>query len=232
MDAGRKYLNRCLVRVKSIVVASKAAIPLPYSDNWNMEIDKDWQGCSEADSSSQVPQIIEANPDSPQKSPKDRLIDLFDQVEKHVERMRRDALRMEEEKDILLTTLDTLRNSEMMIELDESEREEVNHFAEHIVNRCLTVEVHVKTTRDPMQEDSLHQVNSYIDSLVVSLREDPTGTKTRCVMFMNACSSQAQGAADKNFEAVILGCTLDDQKRIKKRLQGLLDYIDTSTRFG
>ena len=43
---------------------------------------------------------------------------------------------------------------------------------------------------------------------------------------MNACSSQNDGFSDKMFETAILGCTLDDQKRIKKRLQGLLDYID------
>jgi BCL2-associated athanogene 2 len=40
------------------------------------------------------------------------------------------------------------------------------------------------------------------------------------------------GMADKNFETAILGCTLDDQKRVKKRLQGLLDYIDKAAHFG
>jgi uncharacterized protein (DUF2342 family) len=68
----------------------------------------------------QLPQIVESSARSPQKSPKDRLVDLLDQVEIHVERLRRDALKLEEEKDTLLTTLDTLRNSEMMIELSDS----------------------------------------------------------------------------------------------------------------
>jgi BCL2-associated athanogene 2 len=43
---------------------------------------------------------------------------------------------------------------------------------------------------------------------------------------MNACSSHSTGHSDKIFETAILGCTLDDQKKIKKRLQGLSDYID------
>jgi BCL2-associated athanogene 2 len=90
----------------------------------------------------------------------------------------------------------------------------------------------VKTTRDRTQEDALHQVNSFIDGLVMGLRGDPFGTKSRCLAFMNACSSHAHGTADKNFEAAILGCTLDDQKRVKKRLQGLLDYIDQEAHFG
>lgn len=70
------------------------------------------------------------------------------------------------------------------------------------------------------------QVNGLIDSLVVGLRNDPSATRLRCASFMNACSSQSSGHSDKIFENAILGCTLDDQKRIKKRLQGLLDYID------
>lgn len=105
------------------------------------------------------------------------------------------------------------------------------HSVEQIANRCLTVDILVKTTRDNTQEDALHQVNSFIDGLVKSLRSDPDGTKTRCLAFMNACSPHTHGTADKNFEAAILGCTLDDQKRVKKRLQGLLDYIDEETRF-
>ncbi|XP_069690499.1 BAG family molecular chaperone regulator 2 [Periplaneta americana] len=197
-----------------------------------MDVDN-WQAVSDADTDSgtQPTQIVESNPGSPQKSPKDRLVDLLDQVEMHVERLRRDALKLEEEKDTLLTTLDTLRNSEMLIELSDSEREDVLHYADHIANRCLTVDVLVKTTRDCTQEDALHQVNSFIDGLVVSLRDDPFGTKTRCLAFMNACSSHTRGATDKNFETAILGCTLDDQKRVKKRLQGLMDYIDQATNF-
>lgn len=65
-----------------------------------------------------------------------------------------------------------------------------------------------------------------IDSLVIGLREDPGSTRQRCAEFMNACSSHSTGHFDKVFETAILGCTLDDQKRVKKRLQGLLDYID------
>ncbi|XP_067003172.2 BAG family molecular chaperone regulator 2 [Anabrus simplex] len=186
-----------------------------------MDVDK-----SPAPDSGMQPHIVESNPGSPQKSPKDRLIDILDQVEMHVERLRRDALKLEEERDTLLTTLDTLRNSDMMVELNEGEREDVLHYTDIIANRCLTVEVHVKTPRDVTQEDALHQVNRFIDGLIVTLRADPYGTKVRCIAFMNACSSQNQGATDKNFESAILGCTLDDQKRVKKRLQGLLQYID------
>jgi BCL2-associated athanogene 2 len=70
------------------------------------------------------------------------------------------------------------------------------------------------------------QVNMYIDQLVMSVHEDSVAAHARCQTYMNACTSHADPrATDKNFESAILGCTLDDQKRVKKRLQGLLDYF-------
>lgn len=87
--------------------------------------------------------------------------------------------------------------------------------------------VSVTTNRDVNQEEALFQVNHLIDTLIVSLRIDPSGTKARCLAFMNACSEHiVEGVTDKNFETALLGCTVDDQKRIKKRLQGLLSYMD------
>lgn len=80
----------------------------------------DWQAGVDADSGSLFPQIAEPNPDSSHKSPKDSLVKLLDQVEMHVERLRKDALKLEEERDRLLTTLDTIRNSEIMIDLSDS----------------------------------------------------------------------------------------------------------------
>lgn len=95
----------------------------------------------------------------------------------------------------------------------------------------MTVDIMVRTNRDQIQEDALHQVNLLIDGLVVNLRGDPSGTKVKCMSYMAACSSVPQGITDKNFESAILGCTLDDQKRIRKRLQGLLEYINREPKF-
>lgn len=100
-------------------------------------------------------------------------------------------------------------------------------YVDRIATRLHTVDVHVHTQRDQTQEEALFQINHFIDGLVISLRNDPDGTKQRCLSFMNACSSHyIHGITDKNFESALLGCTLDDQKRVKKRLQGLLNYID------
>lgn len=173
-----------------------------------------------------MPHIQESS-DCAYAKPKDRLVSLLDQIELRVEQLRKDASRLEEEKDTMLITLDTLKNNEEMLgPLDDPDRDDVLRYAERLSMRCLTVDVMVKIQRDDVQQEALHQVNGLIDSLVVGLKNDPSATRLRCGAFMNACSSHGMGHSDKTFETAILGCTLDDQKRVKKRLQGLLDYID------
>ena len=69
---------------------------------------------------SPLPHIIESMDDFGGK-PKDRLVSVLDQIEMHVEQLRKDAMRIEEAKDTLLTTLDTLRNNDVIISLEDSE---------------------------------------------------------------------------------------------------------------
>lgn len=57
------------------------------------------------------------------------------------------------------------------------------------------------------------------------LRDDPDGAKATCQSYIASCSPIENESGNKIFETAVLGCTLDDQKRIYKRLQGLLDYI-------
>ncbi|XP_059059050.1 BAG family molecular chaperone regulator 2-like [Achroia grisella] len=144
-----------------------------------------------------------------------------------LERLRRDTVRIEEERDSLLFTLDSVKHSDLLNDVSECDKDEIMQYAERILARAMTVEVAVRTDRDSQQEEALHQVNIYIDQLVVSVQEDAVVAHTRCQMYINACSSQPDPSTgtDKNFETAILGCTLDDQKRVKKRLQGLQDYF-------
>ncbi|CAG9127332.1 unnamed protein product [Plutella xylostella] len=192
-----------------------------------MEVDQyamavcEWQG-----EGSRLPLIDESSALLPQ-APKDRLVAVLDQVEMRVERLRRDTVRIEEEKDSLLSTLDSVRHSDLLGDVTDCDKEDIMRYAERILARAMTVEVAVRTDRDAMQEEALHQVNLYIDQLVMSVHDDAVIAHTRCQTYMNACTSQPDPASgtDKNFESAILGCTLDDQKRVKKRLQGLLEYF-------
>lgn len=66
-----------------------------------------------------VPQIDESNEDG--EAPKSKLITILDDIESRVERFRRGALLMEEEKDLLFSSIDAVRNSELLNDLVESE---------------------------------------------------------------------------------------------------------------
>lgn len=67
---------------------------------------------------SPLPQIMESIDDFGGQ-PKDRLVSILDRIEMHVEQLRKDAIRIEEERDTLLTTLDTLRNNDIVVALEE-----------------------------------------------------------------------------------------------------------------
>lgn len=113
--------------------------------------------------------------------------------------------------------------------------EEIHCYCQRINNRLSTVDLCVKTVRDAAQSESLHQVNSMIDSLITS--NDRFQSRHRCKLFLNACSFtestmdpvDEELAVDKKFENAVLGCTLDDQKVVKKRLQALMSYLNKQT---
>ncbi|CAF4809055.1 unnamed protein product [Pieris macdunnoughi] len=158
-------------------------------------------------------------------APKDKLISVLDQVELRVERLRRDTTRIEEEKDSLLSTLDSIKHSELLSDITECDKDDIARYADRIVARATTTEGGRERPGRPTQQNT--PVNMYIDKLVMSVHDDTVLAHTRCQAYMNACTSQPDDSSgtDKNFETAILGCTLDDQKRVKKRLEGLLDYF-------
>lgn len=111
----------------------------------------------------------------------------------------------------------------------------MNCYSQRISSRLATVDISVKTVRDAAQDDALHQVNSLIDSLITV--NDRVMARQRCQTFLNACDfhdvsanpSELEQIVDKKFEMAVLGCTLDDQKVIKKRLQALMTYLNKQT---
>ncbi|CAG9828155.1 unnamed protein product [Diabrotica balteata] len=161
------------------------------------------------------------------KPPKERILEMLDLLESHVEKLRKNASQIEEDKDALLCTLDSVLNADLMYSLEANDRDDVTRYADRVMNRCLTVEVKVHTHRDKLQEEALFQVNRLIDGLVMGLKSDAELARSKCESYMNACSaSVVTGATDKNFESTLLGCTVDDQKKVKRRLQGLLNYFE------
>lgn len=155
----------------------------------------------------------------------DRLVEMLDHVEKRVELLREHASAVEQERDALLTMLQTIETNKDMRFISEGEREEIEITAGRLRSRTLTVEVTVTTPRNEVQKKALEQVNQYIDDLLVKFRVDLDSAKRTCQEYLNACLSESQGSIDQRFQAAIIECTADDQKKTRKRLESLLMTI-------
>ncbi|XP_040165020.1 BAG family molecular chaperone regulator 2 isoform X1 [Anopheles arabiensis] len=183
------------------------------------------------------PRVDEAGSSWLNKPPMERFIDILDQLDTKVESLRKEAMVLRDKKDFLAMSVDLLKNNEYLSGLNENEREEIDCYVQRISSRLGTVELNVCTVRDQAQEDSLHHVNSLIDLIIASA--DPVISRQKCQQYLNACSTTDTSVytdvdphtvcTDKKFESVLLGCTLDDQKTIKKRLQALLVYLTQQT---
>lgn len=64
-----------------------------------------------------IPLVDEST--SENESPKNKLLTLLDDIENRVEHFRRGALLMEEEKDVLFSSIDSIRTSDMINDLVE-----------------------------------------------------------------------------------------------------------------
>jgi len=158
---------------------------------------------------------------------------VLDKIDTQVEELRKEALKLQEKRDSLLTQIDMLKNDDLLADLTTFEREEIGFHLKRVNERIQTVELSVTTLRDQSQVDSLHLINSLIDDVIRF--GDPIVKRQKCQQYLNACSSNdfqftmatisEGGVVCKKFEGHLLGCTLDDQKRIKRRLQALINYM-------
>ncbi|KRF85003.1 BAG family molecular chaperone regulator 2 isoform X4 [Drosophila virilis] len=201
-----------------------------YNDDENYAHPAEWTGAYF--SNSQIDRPFNAN---------ERFVTILDQLDARVEKFRKDSLNLQEKKDYLLMSMDLIKSNELLQNMSEGEREEIMLYIQRVSSRLATVELNVRTVRDASQEDSLSQINALIDTMIKM--GDPVIGRQRCQLYLNACCASTidpngrmgtlheadVGPIDKKFESALLGCTLDDQKNIKKRLQALMGYLNKQT---
>ncbi|GCC28897.1 BAG family molecular chaperone regulator 2 [Chiloscyllium punctatum] len=160
-----------------------------------------------------------------------RLLETLDNLELRVETLREAAASMEQEKETLLELIQSVQNSQDMKHISEGEREELNVTADRLIGRTLTVMVSVETIRSLQQEEALSKATALIDEVVSKVLEDLRSNKKRLVALYNACSSDTPpGPVDQKFQSIIIGCALEDQKKIKSRLEKLIRNVSNANR--
>lgn len=157
----------------------------------------------------------------------DSINQVLDDIEQQVENLRISASKLGEERDDILTTLETMANQDNLDKLDEVTKEEVAVVVARLAARAATIVINVDTPRSESQAQALSQVNSAINDLILLIQTDSDQAKETCARYMSACDIDCgtQGLVDLKFEKILLGCTAEDQKGIKKRMKGLYEHI-------
>ncbi|CAB3396612.1 unnamed protein product [Caenorhabditis bovis] len=151
----------------------------------------------------------------------------LDKIEVDVEAIRKKAAELELEKDQILKTLREISMHSQMLRLAECDREEIEAITERLTKRTETVKVAVETPRNEEQKCALERVNKMMDSLITMMKENVEKAKLCLQTYLNACSSEeTTGSVCQNFLKNIIQCAADDQKQIKRRLEGLVKQIE------
>lgn len=107
--------------------------------------------------------------------------------------------------------------------------EEIEAMAERLVCRCLTVDIGIITPRTEEQETALNKVNKLMHEIEQQFNLDIQKTLHRAKAYLNACLSEPVGAhIDHRFQGMIIECNIDDQKKIRKRLECLVETYSPS----
>lgn len=111
----------------------------------------------------------------------------------------------------------------------QGEREELELTANRLMGRTLSVEISVGTVRNSQQEEALQKATSIIDELVKKLLDDMDSGRQRLLALHAACVTEAPPVPiDQKFQAIVISCALEDQKKIKRRLETLLRNVENA----
>ncbi|XP_072264564.1 BAG family molecular chaperone regulator 2 [Pyxicephalus adspersus] len=157
------------------------------------------------------------------------LLEMLDDLEIRVQTLRDSASALELEKESLIELIHSIQNSQDMRNISDGEREELNITAQRLMGRTVTVEVCVETIRNPQQAASLERATKMIDDILKKVMENMESGKNQLVSLYGACTSDIpSGPIDQKFQSIIIGCAIEDQKKIKRRLETLIRNIDSS----
>ncbi|KAG9493769.1 BAG family molecular chaperone regulator 2 [Eleutherodactylus coqui] len=157
------------------------------------------------------------------------LLEVLDDLEIRVQSLRDSASALELEKESLMEMIHNVRNSQDMRSISDGEREELSITAERLMKRTVTVEISVETMRNPQQASSLQQASLIIDEILKEVTDNLESGKKQLMCLYAACTSDVPSVPiDQKFQSIIIGCAIEDQKKIKRRLENLIRNIDSS----
>ncbi|XP_014667648.1 PREDICTED: BAG family molecular chaperone regulator 2-like [Priapulus caudatus] len=150
---------------------------------------------------------------------------LLDSIEKEIENFRGKAIELEKEKEDLLMGLHVFEMSEFLQSLDKDVKDDVACVMDRLACRCLSIEISVITPRTPCQEAALAKVQGTIQEMLQTKQTDRPKTLQIATLMLNACMPDSTAAVDYRFQADVIGCAIDDQKRVRSQLQKVVEDL-------
>ncbi|TSN48478.1 BAG family molecular chaperone regulator 2 [Bagarius yarrelli] len=158
-----------------------------------------------------------------------RLLESLDEIEIRVEALRDAATAMEQERECLIEMIQSIQSSQEMRTICDGEREELTLTASRLMGRTLTVNVAVETIRNPQQEDALRKATAIIDEIATKVLDDMEAARKTLEALHAACLTEAPFVPiDQKFQSIVISCALEDQKKIKRRLETLIRNMDNA----
>lgn len=156
------------------------------------------------------------------------LTSYLDEVDDRIENLQKQARELIQERESLLTVLVYIREDSTNSNIPDEESQDLLATVDRLKKRCEAVDVKVHTVRNDEQENALSKVESLVEDLericVLEELDCHKGIRGQAQGLLNACVSDApaRGPIDYKFQEMILGCKLEDQKLIRRRLECLV----------
>ncbi|KAF7488607.1 BAG family molecular chaperone regulator 2 [Sarcoptes scabiei] len=163
----------------------------------------------------------------------------LDKCEKRIHFFREVCFELIDEKTKLLNALHKISCICGSTTFDnEVDLQDIRATVEHLSNRLNSAEILVKPNRSLDQIEAYEKANEYLENLKKILAtEGRSGAKKRCISLLSSCSSDdldvssdtgngSLGPIDERFQKMVIDCSLEDQKTIRKKLTSFLEQID------
>lgn len=109
------------------------------------------------------------------------------------------------------------------------EREELTLTANRLLGRTLTVTVSIDTIRNTQQEDALRTATAIIDEIAAKVLDDMESARKKLLALHAAClTEEPLVPVDQKFQSIVISCAMEDQKKIKRRLETLIRNVDNA----
>jgi BCL2-associated athanogene 2 len=107
------------------------------------------------------------------------------------------------------------------------EKEEIKVTTHGLLYRLNSVDVVLTTPRTQSQEKALENVEQFLEKLLEIAKTDRQLAIHSCQSYLSACTSDhfRSVPVDEKFLKLIVECAVDDQKKIKKKLENLFSSL-------